>query len=190
MCCKCEIFFGFPPLQRFIFLLACKRIYQLPSPHNTTSCLSLLFSESFLYEPHPLLAGELPSLCILFMADILLLLVLQILPCLKQTTSPHWHKTSIMSHLPPTLKSFFITFKINWRCYYAKCSLLWYGFLFSISVLLLCSWKAWLVFLVTCIQEGWSEMLTAVLWSEKWLGTSVAQAPRGEGLLVGVSEWK
>lgn len=190
MCCKCEILFGFPPLRRFILLLACKGIYQLPSA-NTTSCLSPLFSESFLYEPHPLLAGELLSpLCILFMADVLLLLVLQLIPCLKQTTFPHWHKTRIMSHLPPTLKSFFITFQINWRCYYAKCGLLWYGFLFSISVLLYCSWKAWLVFLVTCIQEWWSKMLTAVLWSEKWLGTSAAQAPRGEGLLAGASEWK
>ena len=38
---------------------------------------------------------------------------------------PHSHKASIVSHFPPTFRSFFITFKIIWTCYCVKCGLLW-----------------------------------------------------------------
>lgn len=99
MSCKCEIFFGFPPLQRsFFFFNPVRRFI------NASYFLSLLLREvSVLTTSTPCSGISFPSLHPL-MADILLLLVLQLLPCLKQTMSPHWHKTSIMSHLPPTLK--------------------------------------------------------------------------------------
>lgn len=120
MCWKCGVFLGFSPHRRFLFfrrgfinffLYLTHHLLSIPYSH-WGFCLNLIhFSQEKLLHPFHCKA----SLFIFF----------QLLPYFMQTSSPHCHKRSTVSHLPPTFKSFYITFKIIWRCYYATCGLLW-----------------------------------------------------------------